>query len=170
MAGTLPELRTGHSGGGSLALGELFDTYGEELFIDLKREYSLDVTEFIRGEMLLSPRLLLTMIKHLPEGTNFVAAQSAKFMETREQDTQTSPDAPLPVNPVEEFKQWTEDRRLMAQLINAVNLLVRHSVQWQKPPNIPLVGPSSWRGEGESKSAKTLSVMDVINRITGTHG
>lgn len=170
MAGTLPELCSGHPGGGSIALGELLDTYGEELFIDLKREYSLDLGEFIRGEVATSPRFLLTMIKHLPEGTNFVAAHAAQVAKDPEYNSQNSQDAPAPVDPVQEFKQWTEDRRLMAQLINSVNLLVRHSVQWQKPPNIPLVGPSSWRGEGESKPAKAQSVMDVINRITGTHG
>lgn len=100
-----------------------------------------------------------------------MAAQAARLTREREQNPQTDTDAELPpVDPVEEFKQWTEDRRLMAQLINAVNMLVRHSVQWQKPPNIPLVGPSSWRGEGETKPAKAPSVMDVINRITGTNG
>lgn len=170
MAGTLHELHSGHSGGGSLALGEILDEYGEELFIDLKREYSLDIVEFLRGEVATSPRLILAMIRHLPEGTNFMAVQAVKLQERREQDTQTDTDAQVAVDPIEEVKQWTEDRRLMAQLINAVNMLVRHSVQWQKPPNIPLVGPSSWRGEGDSKRTKSLSVMDVINRVTGTNG
>lgn len=170
MAGIVPELCSGHPGGGSLALGEIIDLYGEELFVDLKCEYSLDLGEFIRGEVNTSPRLVLAMIRNLPEGANFTAAQSAKLTRESELNPQTNPDVPAAVDPVQEFKQWTEDRRLMAQLINAVNLLVRHSVQWQKPPNIPLVGPSSWRGEGETKPAKALTVMDVINKVTGTHG
>ena len=98
-----------------------------------------------------------------------MAAQAVRLA-LRERDTQTNPDVPPVIDPTEEFKQWTEDRRLMAQLINAVNMLVRHSVQWQKPPDIPLVGPSSWRGEGVIKPTKTLTVMDVINRVTGTNG
>lgn len=169
MAGSVPGVRTGHSGGGSLALAEILDSHGEELYIDLKREYSLDLVEFLRGEVATSPRLILAMVRNLPEGTNYVAIQAARLTREREQ---FSPDdtEPIPVDPVQEFKQWTEDRRLMAQLINSVNQLVRHTVQWQSPPQIPLVGPSSWRGEGKSKPAKTLSVFDVINRVTGTHG
>ena len=58
----------------------------------------------------------------------------------------------------------------MAQLINSVNLLVRHSIQWKdgKEPKIPVIGPASWRGEGtQSKPSKQLSVMDVINNVMG---
>ena len=140
------------------------------MFIDLKREYSLDLMGFLSGEVRTSPRFILAMIKHLPEGTNYVAARAAELAELRELGTQTPTDEPAEADPIEELKQWTEDRRLMAQLINSVNMLVKYSVQWQKTPDIPLVGPSSWRGEGARNPSKAMTVMDVINRVTGTNG
>lgn len=67
-------------------------------------------------------------------------------------------------------KTWTEDRRLMAQLINSVNILVRYLPSWQegKHPDFPLVGPAEWRGKtDESKEApKATSVMDVLRLFT----
>lgn len=58
----------------------------------------------------------------------------------------------------------------MAQLINSVNMLVRHSIQWEdgKAPKLPLIGPAAWRGEGpNAKPSKPLTVMDVINNVMG---
>lgn len=62
------------------------------------------------------------------------------------------------------------DKLLMAQLINSVNMLVRHTIQWQdgKAPNLPVVGPAAWRGEGPEKTqSKPESVADTLNRIMG---
>lgn len=73
------------------------------------------------------------------------------------------------VDPAAEARTWTMDRTLMAQLINAVNTLVPHSIQWEKPPKFPLVGPAEWRGE-TGAPAKPLSVMDVFNKVTGNNG
>ena len=110
---------------------------------------------------------MLTLIRHLPEGSHYVATlQSAAPVEELQDLVETTSE----IDPVEESKAWTHDRLLMAQLINSVNLLVRHSIQWQdgKAPQLPLIGPASWRGEGAtSKPSKQLSVMDVINNVMG---
>ena len=140
--------------------------HGEALFIDLLTYFKFDLAAFLAGGVPSSPRLILTMIRHLPEGSNYVAAlQSAPVDELLERS-----DEPAAIDPFQESKMWTQDRVMMAQLINSVNMLVRHSIQWQdgKAPQLPLVGPSSWRGEGaNSKSSEPLSVADVINKVMG---
>jgi hypothetical protein len=144
----------------------LLDSHGESLFIDLLKYFNFDLAAFLAGGVASSPRLILTMIRHLPEGSNYVATlQSAPVDELLERS-----DEPAEIDPVQESQMWTQDRILMAQLINSVNMLVRHSIQWQdgKAPNLPLIGPASWRGEGaNSKPSKPLSVMDVINNVMG---
>jgi hypothetical protein len=117
--------------------------------------------EFIRGDVALTPRLLLTLIRNLPEGAHYTAAV-ASAPETAAVAKKRNPKAEP--DPALEFRTWNFDRQLMAQLINSVNALVRHTIQWEKnPPNLPLVGPDSWRNEGP---AKPLTVMDVLNKIT----
>lgn len=122
---------------------------------------------FLRGDVAGSPRLILTMIRHLPEGSNYVAAlQSAPAAELEEQPG----DEPAEVDPVQEHKLWTMDRLLTAQLINSVNMLVRYSIEWKdgKPPDLPIIGPAMWRNEGpDSTPTKTASVADTLNRIMG---
>jgi hypothetical protein len=158
-------LYAGHPGGGSLALSELLDgEHGEALYIDLLKHFSLDLVGFLRGDVASSPRLILTMIRHLPEGSNYVSAlQSAPV-------TEPVTDEPTEIDPVQENKLWTMDKLLMAQLINSVNMLVRHSINWgDKPPTLPIVGPAKWRGEGPESATETKpeSVDDTLNRIMG---
>lgn len=157
----------GLPGGGSLDLADLLDKHGEDLFIDLLKVYQFNLVAFLRGEAAGSPRLILTMIRHLPEGTNYVAAlQSAPAVELPEPPIAKEPT----IDPVAENLMWTQDRLLMAQLINSVNMLVRHSIQWQdgKAPKLPVIGPAEWRGEGDKpKTPKPLTVMDVINNVMG---
>lgn len=131
--------------------------------------FNFDVVAFVRGEVASSPRLVLTLIRHLPEGSLYVSIlQSAP-----EEDLPVRTSEPLVIDPVQESQTWTHDRLLMAQLINSVNLLVRHTIQWKdgKAPQLPLIGPASWRGEGDKpKTSKPLTVQDVINNIMGQHG
>ena len=170
MAGTLCFLHRGNTGGGSYSLGELIDTYGEELYVDLKVHYQVDLAEVLAGTVATSPRLLLALIRGLPEGSRYVAVLSSAPVEYSDDDT----DAPAEIDPVSERLLWTEDRKLLAQLINSVNMLVRHSIPWEKgkEPKVPLVGPAHWRGEGtaeQTKPSKPLTVMDVLQKITGTN-
>lgn len=145
------------------------DSHGEEIFIDLLKHYDFDLVKFLRGEVASSPLLILTMIRHLPEGSNYVAAlQSAPAKELKELLGTT--DEPAEIDPVQENKIWTMDKVLMAQLINSVNMLIRYSIEWKdgKPPNLPIVGPAKWRGEGpDITPSKPESVADTLNRIMG---
>lgn len=109
------------------------------------------------------------MLRHLPEGSRYVAALTS----APEAAGETLDEAPTEIDPVAETRTWTTDRQMMAQLINSVNTLVRHSIPWEqgKAPKLPLVGPAAWRGEGpQATPAKPLSVLDVINKVTGNHG
>lgn len=147
----------------------MIDTYGEELYVDLKVHYQVDLAEVLAGGVATSPRLLLALIRRLPEGSNYVAVLSSAPVEY-----DATNDAPAEIDPVSERLLWTEDRRLMAQLINSVNMLVRYVPQWEpgKAPVLPLIGPADWRGEGtaeHSKPSKPLTVMDVLQKITGTN-
>ena len=148
----------------------MIDSYAEELFVDLKVHYQVDLAEVIAGGLASSPSLLLALIRRLPEGSHYVAVMSSAPVLDSD-----STDAPTEIDPVQEFRTWTEDRRLMAQLINSVNMLVRFVPQWEqgKAPTMPIVGPAIWRGEGsgeQSKPSKPLSVLDVIQKITGNNG
>lgn len=146
----------------------MLDDWGEELWLDLRHTYGFDLVGFLAGDVAGSPRLILAMIRNLPEGTRYVAALASAREESGEYEPTKSEQDSRP-DPITEHLTWTTDRILMAQLINAVNMLVRYSVQWEKTPNIPLVGPAVWR-EGSKKSRKATSVLDVLNRITGQHG
>lgn len=132
--------------------------------------YGFNLAGYMSGDVAGSPRLILSLIRHLPEGSHYVAIlQSAAPVEDGPAN-----DKPTEVDPVLENQTWTTDRMLIAQLINSVNMLVRHSIQWQKDqaPNLPIIGPSAWRGEGPNATPpKPLTVMDVINNVmTGHHG
>jgi hypothetical protein len=131
------------------------------------KTYGFDLVAFLRGEVASTPKLVLTMIRHLPEGTNYVAQLRSAPAEPADDDTDTTP---AEIDPVQEALMWTHDRLLQAQLINAVNMLVRHSIQWKdgKAPELPIVGPAEWRGEGANATpSKPMSVADVLNNLMG---
>lgn len=113
--------------------------------------------------MATSPRLILALINRLPETSHYVIALKSAPVER--DSTPTS--EPAPIDPVAEHMFWNEDRKLLAQLINSVNTLVRHTIQWgDNPPAFDLIGPSEWKEPAKSKP-KALTVMGVLNRITG---
>lgn len=143
----------------------MLDEHGEALLIDLRKYFNLDLVAFLRGEVASSPRLILTYIRHLPEGSLYVSILRSASAEVMEESNE-----PQEIDPVQDHQTWTHDRLLMAQLINSVNLLVRYSIQWQdgKEPKLPIIGPGSWRSEGpNTKPSKPLTVMDVINNVMG---
>ena len=118
--------------------------------------------------MASTPRLILTMIRHLPEGSNYVAALQSAPVEELVELIGAEPSTEIDL--VQEHKTWTMDKVLLAQLINSVNMLVKYSINWGdgKSPDLPLVGPASWRGEGPEKTqSKPESVADTLNRIMG---
>ncbi|WP_159702652.1 hypothetical protein [Arthrobacter sp. 18067] len=103
------------------------------------------------------------MLRNLPEGATFTAIMSApkgddESAETRESDPE--------LIALLDRKSWTEDRRLMAQLINSVNALLRYLPQWEagEAPEFPVVGPAEWRetGKADTPTPKATTVMDVL--------
>lgn len=110
----------------------------------------------------MTPRLLLTLIRHLPEEARYTAAVASAPEAAAVIKKRSSSDKP---DPIADYRAWSFDRQLMAQLINSVNTLVRHTIQWEqnKAPKLPIVGPAAWRNEGP---AKPLTVMDVLNKLT----
>lgn len=114
----------------------------------------------LNGTAALTPRLVLSLLYRLPEGSYYAAARaSAPDLDGDENETPAEPD------PAYERRTWTHDRMLMANLINSVNMLVRYSVQWEpgKAPTFPIIGPPEWR----ETPKKRVSIMDVLNKITG---
>jgi hypothetical protein len=132
---------TGGSGGGSLALGELLDEYGEELYLDLKEFWGLDLAAFIGGEVLSSCRLIFSMIRNLPEGSRYTAVRAADVDEKQE-DIELS----LREQQILDARIWNFDRRLWAMQINAVNTNTTALGHWQKgkEPKFPIIGPMDW--------------------------
>lgn len=61
--------------GGSAALSELIDKYGEVLVPDLLHYYGVDIRDLFRDEDPLSPRYVLTLVIHLPIESAFFAAR-----------------------------------------------------------------------------------------------
>ena len=119
--------------------------------------------------MASSPRLILALLRRLPEGSHYAAAMSAAPETVA---ARAEADKSPAVDPAVEARTWTLDRTLMAQLINSVNALVTHSIPWEqgKAPKLPVVGPAAWRGETTGAPAKPLSVLDVFNKVTGNNG
>lgn len=62
-------------------------------------------------------------------------------------------------------KTWTEDRRLQAQIINLLSLLVRYSIRWEegKGPELDIVGPAEWRDPKTQTPSAPKSIDDVLN-------
>ena len=141
------------------------EDHAEEIYVDLLKQYGFDLIAFLAGEVAATPLSVLTLIKHLPEGSLYVSKLRASAPAKQEDG-----DEPAEIDPVQENLTWTIDRVLMAQLINSVNMLTRYSVNWGEggPPDIPVLGPASWRGEGPGKPAsKQVTMMDVLNNISG---
>lgn len=106
------------------------------------------------------------MITDLPEGSNYVSRLASVTSKSQENDEAVAPEP----DPFYEQKTWTEDRRLMAQLINQLNMLIRFSVPWEqgKEPSFPIVGPAQWRDVTPAqKPSRQLTVFDVIQTVTG---
>lgn len=141
----------------------MLDEHGEALYFDLLEYKHLDLSAFIAGEVRGSVKMILHLIRHLPEDSSFAAIMSAKV-----ESGDVTPPEPEPEEVARiDAMIWNFDRKLMAQVVNAVNLNTRVSTEWQKgkEPDFPIIGPSSWREppEAHSKPEETkLSVLDVM--------
>lgn len=141
----------------------MLDEHGEAIYFDLLEYKSVDLSAFIAGEVRGSVKMVLHHIRHLPEDAAYTAIMSAKV-----DGGEVTPPEPDPEIAAQmEAMTWNFDRKLMAQLINAVNLNTRVSTQWKdgKAPNFPTVGPSSWsnpKGTPPKAEDKQVTVLDVM--------
>lgn len=83
-----------HLTGGSYALGQLIDSYGDEIAADLFEVYGVDLTNMF----VMSPKLLLVLITQLPAGSRFYAAHRGG----------------------PQFRGWDENRYILAAVVNAI--------------------------------------------------
>lgn len=104
------------------------------------------------------------MMRHLPEGSRYVAIMSAPM-----DDDEARPE---PVsNPEQEAaavrRFWTSDRKLIAQQINAIRDLTLVTGNWprDKQPKFPVIGPPEWRGENLAKPKQPPTTNDVLKAL-----
>jgi hypothetical protein len=102
------------------------------------------------------------MLRNLPEGSRYVAVMSAPM----DDDT-----APPQIDPEKEAayerRFWTQDRRLMAQSINAIRDLTLVTGSWKKgeEPKFPVIDPPEWRGETAAQKNKPVTNNDVLKAL-----
>ena len=112
--------------GGSLALAVELDAYGEEIWLDLKQYWGFDLIEFIGGRCYGTVSQIFAMMRNLPEGSRYVAIMSAPMDDDKAPKPQIDPETEAAY----ERRFWTQDRRLSAQLINAVRDLTLVTGRW----------------------------------------
>lgn len=106
-----------HPAGGSIALAELIDEFGEVLIPDLKHYYQLDLRDLFDPEDPLSPRWVLLHVKNLPLGSSFMAERRGG----------------------QEFRGWDESRYINVAFVNGLRTLQHiyidaHTKGKVKPP------------------------------------
>lgn len=103
--------------------------------------------------------LIFSMLRHLPEGALYTAAMTAKLRAEKAKNPDDKQPEPTPEEvELDDLQRWDFDRQLQAQLINAVNLLIRRTGNWpeDKLPDFEVVGPASWSNTtGGEKSTDT---------------
>ena len=108
-------------GGGSRSLGQLINSYGDEIAADLFEVYGFD----LRAVFDTSPRWVLMLITQLPAGSRFYAAKRGG----------------------PQFRGWDESRYLQASLVNSIRALqwtyVASKSKRKPPPPEPLPVPDN---------------------------
>lgn len=133
--------------------------------MSLLKEYHFDLVAWLRGETHSSPALILTMIRHLPEGSLFSAKLSAiaeierNELEKRKangEDVETpeSPELPELERLIQERLTWTTTPSLIATLINRTTWGIQSQIEAKHRPKWPVVGPESWWPEDQKKKTE----------------
>lgn len=140
--------------GGSLSLAGLLDEHGETLYLDLKQHWGFDLAEFFAGEVSSSPRLILALIRGLPEDSRWT-----RFMSTALDGAQDALAELLSDEEREHAEEefWTPDRLLLAQIHNAIVTNTQATGRWKdnKAPELPLMGPERLTGRLAQPTAPT---------------
>lgn len=122
-------------GGGSYTLGQLIDSYGDEIAADLLEVYNVDLREVFTT----SPKWLLTLIVQLPPGSRFYAARRGG----------------------PQFRGWDETRYILAAVVNSIRVLqwtyvASKSKRRPSPPDmVPLPDQEKKRKDGPGSFAHT---------------
>jgi hypothetical protein len=105
------------------------------------------------------------MMRHLPEGSRYVAIMSAPMDDDEAKRPEPEIDPELEAAMARRY--WTQDRKLTAMQINAVRDLTLVSGNWEKgkEPKFPVIGPPEWRGETAAKKKQPVSNNDVLKAL-----
>ena len=88
------------------------------------------------------------MLRNLPEGSRYYAAMAVD--NPRDESAESANPDPR-TEAIMDHRVWTMDRRLLAMVINALNLNTAVSGHWEKPPDFETIGPASWSEKPSSK-------------------
>lgn len=143
----------------------MLDAHGEEIWLDLKQYWSFDLVEFIGGRSYGSVSQVFAMMRHLPEGSRYVAIMSAPMDDDKAADSK--PEIDPEIEAAMERRHWTHDRKMQALLINAVRDLTLVTGHWEKgkEPKFPAIGPPEWRGESAAKKKQPPTTNDVLKAL-----
>ena len=103
------------------------------------------------------------MLRNLPEGSRYVAIMSAPM-----DDDVVRPELDPEKEAAYVRRFWTQDRKLMAQQVNAIRDLTLVTGNWKKgeQPKFPIIGPPEWRGEtATKKAAEPVTNFDVLKAL-----
>lgn len=128
------------AGGGSYALCDLIDKYGEALYRDLIFFYGVDLMDTING-CGTAPFLVLGLIRGLPDTSMCHAREAGGDWNLG----------------------WGVDRHIMAQIYDALNFNTAATGNWKKKP--PKFKPFPRPKKPEAKPKK-VSVLDLYHKFT----
>lgn len=115
----------GDAAGGSSALAELIDKFGEQILADLQSEYGVNLVQALKPGGGHSPKTILVLVRQLPPESRTTAAMRGG----------------------EQFNGWGVDRYLLTSVIDAINyntyaLVASNSKKKPKEPQ-PAYRPSN---------------------------
>lgn len=104
------------------------------------------------------------MMRHLPEGSRYVAIMSAPMDD--DEAKRPEPEIDPELEAAMSRRYWTQDRKLTAMQINAVRDLTLVTGNWEKgkEPKFPVIGPPEWRGE-TAKKKQPVTNNDVLKAL-----
>ena len=129
------------AGGGSSALGELIEKYGDALYRDLLFFYGVDLTDTVNGYG-TAPSLVLGLIRGLPDTSMCHAREAGGDWNLG----------------------WGVERHMLAQIYDALNFNTAATGQCRKKP--PKFKPFPRPKKPSEKKKKKVSVLDLHRKFT----
>lgn len=106
-----------HPSGGSTALGQLIDDFGEFIAADLKEVYDVDLRDVLVPGSGVTPRWVLVLVRGLPIGSRFYAERRGG----------------------QQFRGWDETQYIRAETVNTLRAVqyVITAANSEKKPKLP---------------------------------